>query len=169
MLAIRYPHTTWRESVNDTQGPDIQALRELYRQLLDAWNARRADDFAALFADDATTIGFDGTVANGPEIGEHLRSVFEDHPTASYIAKVREVRLIDAEFALLRAAVGVIPPGAQELNPAANAHQSVIARRDGDGWKIVLLQNTPAQYHGRPELVEQHTRELSELLVRQER
>jgi hypothetical protein len=30
--------------------------------------------------------------------------------------------------------------------------------------RIVLFQNTPAQYHGRPELTEQHTAELQPLL-----
>jgi hypothetical protein len=27
-------------------------------------------------------------------------------------------------------------------------------------WRIVLFQNTPAQFHGRPSLVEEMTREL---------
>jgi len=49
------------------------------------------------------------------------------------------------------------------LNPALNAVQSLVAERDRDGWRIVLFQNTPAQYHGRPHLVEQHTAELEAL------
>ncbi|MGZ4033139.1 MAG: SgcJ/EcaC family oxidoreductase, partial [Tumebacillaceae bacterium] len=31
-------------------------------------------------------------------------------------------------------------------------------------WQIALFQNTPAQFHGRPELVEQMTAELRELI-----
>ena len=34
---------------------------ELYTQLLEAWNARSADAFAALFTADASVVGFDGS------------------------------------------------------------------------------------------------------------
>jgi uncharacterized protein (TIGR02246 family) len=70
------------------------------------------------------------------------------------------LRLLSAEVALLRAVVGMIPPGRSELEPARNAHQTVVAaKRDGQ-WRIVLFQNTPAQFHGRPDLVERLTQEL---------
>jgi hypothetical protein len=31
-------------------------------------------------------------------------------------------------------------------------------------WRIALFQNTPAQFHGRPELVQQLTEQLRQLL-----
>jgi len=34
--------------------------------------------------------------------------------------------------------------------------------RQNDVWKIALFQNTPAQFHGRPEMVERLTKELNE-------
>jgi hypothetical protein len=58
----------------------------------------------------------------------------------------------------------MIPPGQSDLNPAANVLQTLVATRDGDTWRIALFQNTPAQFHGRPELVERMTDELRELL-----
>lgn len=139
-----------------------EAVRELYERLLDAWNARDADAFASLFGADGTMIGFDGSQATGSsDIRGHLAPIFSDHPTASYVAKVREVRSLGAEGALLRAIVGMVPPESDSLNPATNALQSVVAERVADGgWRIVLFQNTPAQYHGRPELVEAHTAEV---------
>jgi hypothetical protein len=58
----------------------------------------------------------------------------------------------------------MVPPGKNEINPERNAVQSLIAiKQDGDR-KIALFQNTPAQFHGRPELVEGMTKELSEFL-----
>jgi hypothetical protein len=36
----------------------------------------------------------------------------------------------------------------------------MVAVRTADGWRITLLQNTPAQFHGRPEAVEALTTEL---------
>ncbi|MFD4142564.1 SgcJ/EcaC family oxidoreductase [Streptomyces sp. NPDC058572] len=149
-----------------TQHADA-AVRDLYSRLLDAWNRRSADDFAGLFADDGTIIGFDGSVESGAaRIRDHLSPIFADHPTAAYVATVREVRHLGSQDAvLLRALAGMLPPGSRELNPATNAHQTVVAERQGETWKITLFQNTPAQYHGRPHLVEQDTAELGELLT----
>ena len=69
-------------------------------------------------------------------------------------------------MALLRAIVGMVPPGGSELEPDKNAHQTVVAAKEDDAWRIILLQNTPAQFHGRPELVSQMTDELREVLER---
>jgi uncharacterized protein (TIGR02246 family) len=142
-------------------GPDpYDAVRDLYTRLIEAWNARDADAFAALFAADGVSIGFDGSEAAGEDIREHLRDVFGDHPTAAYTARVREVRTVGADAVLLRAIVGMAPPGGDAVNPDANALQSLIARKDVEDWRIALFQNTPAQYHGRPEAVEEHTAEI---------
>ena len=139
------------------------AARDLYARLIDAWNARDAGAFAGLFAGDGVSIGFDGSQAVGEEIGEHLGAVFGDHETAPYIARVREVRAIGADAVLLRAIVGMVPPGGDAVNSDANALQSLVAVRSGEEWRVALFQNTPAQYHGRPELVESHTAEIEQM------
>jgi hypothetical protein len=56
------------------------------------------------------------------------------------------------------------PPESAELNPAVNAIQSVVMRGQGPAMRVALLQNTPAAFHGRPELADQLTRELTEVL-----
>jgi hypothetical protein len=56
------------------------------------------------------------------------------------------------------------PPGAAELNPAVNAIQSVVLTGQGTDLRVALLHNTPAAFHGRPELAEQLTRELTAVL-----
>jgi uncharacterized protein (TIGR02246 family) len=139
------------------------AARDLYARLIAAWNERDAARFAELFASDGSMIGFDGSQAIGPEIREHLDQVFGDHPTAPYFAKVRGVRPLGESAAVLSAIVGMVPPGNDDVNPATNALHSLTAERGEDGWAIVLFQNTPAQYHGRPELVERHTAEIEAL------
>ena len=146
--------------------PDDAGVRALYVALLEAWNRRDADAFAALFGDDGAMIGFDGSQAAGPAIRDHLGPVFADHPTAAYVARVREVRSLAPGVALLRAAAGMVPPGGDDLNPDVNTLQTLLAARAGDGWRIVLFQNTPAQFHGRPKLVESHTADLEEVRAR---
>jgi uncharacterized protein (TIGR02246 family) len=148
------------EHTNSSQA----AVRALYEELLDAWNRRDAQGYAALFAPDGALVGFDGSQVPGSEVGDHLTPIFADHPTASYVWKVREVRLLTEGVALLRAVAGMVPPGRTELNPAANAVQSLVADNRSGAWRVMLFQNTPAQYHGRPELLEQHTDELSRIL-----
>ena len=141
------------------------AVINLYAQMLEAWNRREADAFAALFAEQGSTVGFDGSELNGPaHIAAELRSIFAHHLTASYVAKVREVRRIDANTSMLRAVAGMVLPGQSQLNPAVNAVQSLVIVSEGSQQKIALLQNTPAAFHGRPHLGEQLTQELAEVL-----
>jgi uncharacterized protein (TIGR02246 family) len=143
-------------------GPtDEAAVAELYEELVEGWNAHDAERFAAPFAEDGQLVGFDGSEQSGrAAIAEAMRAIFEDHETAAYVAKVRSIRLLGADAAVLRAVVGMIPPGGTELMPERNAHQTVVASRRGGGWRIQLFQNTPAEFHGRPELAERLTAEL---------
>jgi uncharacterized protein (TIGR02246 family) len=149
------------ESLEESQ------VRELYRQLLEAWNKRDAQAFAALYEENGNQIGFDGSQMNGQaEIEAHLSQIFADHMTATYIGKVREVRFLNGETAVLRAVVGMIPHGQTDINPAVNAIQSLVAVKRGDQWKMALFHNTPAAFHGRPEAVAQLTEELRQLLAK---
>jgi uncharacterized protein (TIGR02246 family) len=137
------------------------AIRELYRNLLTAWNERDAERFAGLFAEDGALVGFDGSQVDGPDVGKHLGPVFQDHPTATYVARIREVRVLGPGSVLLRSIAGMTPPGGDALNPAVNAVHTLVAELRLPGWRIVLFQSTPAQYHGRPEAAAAHTAELS--------
>ncbi|HEV8635673.1 MAG TPA: SgcJ/EcaC family oxidoreductase [Chloroflexota bacterium] len=138
-----------------------RAVAELYRALLDRWNARDAAGLAALVAEDGNLVGFDGSQHDGrAEVERALGAIFADHPTAAYVGIVREVRQLAPEVALLRAVVGMVPPGQSDIMPAANAVQSLVAVRRGGRWQVALFQNTPAAFHGRPHLVEQLTGEL---------
>jgi uncharacterized protein (TIGR02246 family) len=141
------------------------AVRSLYTRLLQAWNERNADNYAALFAVDGAMIGFDGSQAQGAQILDHLRPIFEDHPTAAYVAKVRAIRSLGSGGVILRTIAGMVPPGERHLNPAVNTVQTLVAELQEDGWRIVLFQNTPARHDGRPDLAEEHTAELEPLLA----
>lgn len=145
--------------------PDEIEICALYRELLDSWNKRSAGAFAALFAPDGYVIGFDGSQMSGrEEIAATLGQIFADHLTTPYVSKVKEVRLLSPDVAILRAIVGMVSPGQSDINPAVNAIQTLVAARRDGTWSIALFQNTPAQFHGRPELVQQMTEELRQLL-----
>lgn len=147
------------------QTTDESEVRGLYNQLLDSWNKCNAADFAARFEADGNQIGFDGSQVNGrTEIESHLSGIFADHMTAAYVGRVREVRFLTPEVAILRAVVGMVPPGKTDINPATNAIQSLVAVKHQSEWRIALFQNTRAQFHGRLDLAEQLTEELRQLL-----
>jgi uncharacterized protein (TIGR02246 family) len=139
---------------------------QLFRRLHECWNARDAVGFASLFEEEeGHCIGFDGSEMHGrAEIASELGRIFADHETAAYVAKVRDLRFLTSEIALLRAVVGMVPHGQAELNPDVNAVQALVSMRRDGAWSAALLQSTPAQYHGRPEAAEALTAELRELL-----
>ena len=61
--------------------PDESEVGELYRQMLDGWNNRSADAFAAPFAEDGESIGFDGSQLVGrTEIVSTLRQILPITP-----------------------------------------------------------------------------------------
>jgi uncharacterized protein (TIGR02246 family) len=140
---------------SSSRSQQVERAATLYHELLAAWNARDAEAFAALFARDGSVVGFDGSQVDGAaHIASHLSGIFADHATASYVGIVREVRPLADDVVLLRAVVGMVPPGGTDINPAMNAVQSVVAVGTADDQHIALFQNTPAAWHGRPEAVQ---------------
>lgn len=138
-----------------------EEVEKLHGELLTYWNKQDAKGMASLFTDNGNLIGFDGSQINGQnQIEAELRQVFIHHKTATYVWKVKEVRFLNSEVVLLRAIVGMIPSDKKDINPSTNAVQTLIALKQDNNWKISLFQNTPAQFHGRPELVEEMTKEL---------
>ena len=141
------------------------SITTLYHELLDAWNRRSAEGLAARFSPEGFMVGFDGSTMDGPDaMVQELSRIFESHPTARFVAKVRSVRFLTPEVAVLRAVAGMVPPGGQDLNPKVNTLHTLVVARADDGWHIEAFQNTPAQFHGRPELAEALTQELRQLL-----
>jgi uncharacterized protein (TIGR02246 family) len=139
-------------------------ISDLYRRLIDGWNANDAAAMAEPMAPEALVIGFDGSQMVGKnEIESQLAQIFADHRTATYVAKVRSVQMLGVDAALLHAVVGMVPPDGDQIIPERNAVQTVVAAREAGKWRVMLFQTTPAQFHGRPDLSQALTSELAEL------
>lgn len=140
--------------------------RAKHEAFIEHWNSAAPTALAELFASDGSIVGFDGSSVNGrDEIEAHLSHIFANHEPARYVAKVREIRTLSDDVVLLRAVVGMVPPGADDIKPEVNAVQTLVAVRQGqdEDWAIALLQSTPARFDGRPEEAERLTAELREL------
>jgi uncharacterized protein (TIGR02246 family) len=142
-------------------------IRRLYEQILIAWNQRDAPAMAAQFEKNGNLVGYDGSQADSrADIEDHLRPIFADHPTAAYVAKVREIRMLGSNVGILRAVVGMIPPNSDDINPAGNTIQTLVAVQNADGWQAALFQSTPAAWHGRPQDSAALTEELRDVMRR---
>jgi len=145
-------------------GDASSAVARMYADLVAGWNDQDAARFATVFASEGSLIGFDGSEQSGRRaIEEEMTRIFADHRTAAYVTNVRRIEFLAPDVALLRAAAGMVPPGETELKPDRHAHHTVVAIKETDEWKIALFQNTPAQFHGHPQLVDQWTRELTQV------
>jgi uncharacterized protein (TIGR02246 family) len=136
---------------------------ELYHRLINAWNERNAVGFAALFANDALCIGFDGSEMLGRvEILHQLATIFKDHSTARYVTLIQESGLLTRDTLIVRAHVGMVPPGKEHIDPSKNAIQVMVVNLSEGKPEIIIFQNTPAQFHGRPEDAKMFTGQLEE-------
>ena len=122
-------------------------------------------DYCGL-APDGEAIGFDGSRMTGRDvIAATVGQIYDDTPRAR---GGDAIRLVSPETAILSAIVGMVPPGAADLNPALNALQTVVASKRDGAWQAEIMQTTPAQLHGRPEEVERMTEELRQARLGQE-
>jgi hypothetical protein len=61
----------------------------------------------------------------------------------------------------------MVPSDKDDIDPAVNAVQTLIAVRKGGGWKVALFQNTPAALHAKADAVKKLTEELRAALIKQ--
>src|SRR3954466_2151009 len=101
---------------------DSASIKDLHSALLTFWNQRDGKGMASLFSEDGNVIGFDGSQMDGrAQIESELTQIFSSRKTSKYIWKVREVRFLTEKTAILRAVVGMIPPGQNDIKPDVNA------------------------------------------------
>jgi len=98
------------------------------------------------------------------DIEKQLQAIFATHQVASYTGIVKEIRQLAPQIFLLRAVAGMVPPGKDKINPAGECHTNPGSEGRWRKNEIALLQNTPAAFHGRPELSTELTNELAALL-----
>jgi uncharacterized protein (TIGR02246 family) len=151
---------------NHTDSDNKNKILTLYHEILKQWNQRNAAGMANLFEDDGDLIGFNGSRFYGKgEIEKHLSYIFANYPTPKYVGKMRSIRFLNPKVGVLIGVGGLVEPDRHDIRQELNAVQTLVALKQGkEGWKISFYQNTPAAYHGRPELGEQLTEELRQVL-----
>jgi uncharacterized protein (TIGR02246 family) len=145
---------------------DTDAIRELYRQVMDGWNRGSGEGFAAPFADDGEQVAFDGTRFHGrQQIAEFHQMLFDRFLGGSrLIGKITDIRFLRPDVALAHAIGGTVMPGQTDLEPSRNSVQTLVAVKDNGAWRLASLHNSRAEFVSQPEAAAAMTEELRQLL-----
>jgi uncharacterized protein (TIGR02246 family) len=145
---------------------DKAAIRSLYQQLMDGWNAASGYAFAAPFEEDGDLVGFDGTHIKGrQEIASFHQHLFDMFLKGSrLIGKVRSMRFLTSNVAVMHAVGGTVMAEQSDLEPERNSVQTLVAVKRNGKWSLAAFQNTRATYMGRLEESQKLTEELRALL-----
>jgi uncharacterized protein (TIGR02246 family) len=145
---------------------DKAAIRSLYQQLMDGWNAASGYAFAAPFEEDGDLVGFDGTHIKGrQEIASFHQHLFDMFLKGSrLIGKVRSMRFLTSNVAVMQAVGGTVMAEQSDLEPERNSVQTLVAVKRNGKWSLAAFQNTRATYMGRLEESQKLTEELRALL-----
>ena len=130
--------TTTRDSSRE------QAVRDLYRQFMDAWNHGSGDALAAVFTDDGDLVGFDGHHLKGrAAIAPWHQQLFDKWLKGSrLVGRVQDVRFLGPDVAVMHAVGGTIKRGKSKPSPGRNSIQTLVATRHGNQWHVAAFQNT---------------------------
>ena len=123
---------------------DEAAVRDLYRRLLDGWNEGSGAAFAAPFAEDGDLVAFDGTHFEGrEEISSFHQELFDRWMKGTrLVGEVTDVRFVGPDVAVVHAVGSTVMRGKTEPSPERDSIQTLVATREGDGWRLAAFQNT---------------------------
>ena len=125
----------------DQSAPATQAMSDLAKNYVAAYNKGDAKAVASFFAEDAEYIDEDGQLTKGrDEIEKLLATAFQDNPGAKLDIAVDEVRQITPDVVISGGVATVTPE-----NGAAEATRYELIRvKKGDQWQISHLTETSA-------------------------
>jgi uncharacterized protein (TIGR02246 family) len=135
----------------DSHFADETAVRALYEQLINGWNDGSGEAFAAPFTEDGDLIGFDGTHLKGRQkIAPFHQRLFGTYLKGTrLVGRVKSVRFLGPDVALLHALGGTVRGGKSAPSPRRDSIQTLVAvRRDGE-WRFAAFQNTQVRPMGR--------------------
>ncbi len=134
------------EKIAANRSADEADVHDLYQELMDGWNRGSGDAFAAVFTKDGNLVAFDGTHFKGrEEIAPFHQELFDKWLKGSrLVGKVKEVRFLSPDVALMHAVGSTVMRGKSESSPERDSIQTLLAVREGEGedWRLAAFQNT---------------------------
>ena len=132
------------EKTIDNRVAKEEAVRDLYRELMDGWNRGDGEAFAAVFAEDGDLVAFDGTHFEGrAEIASFHQELLDRWMKGTrLIGRVKDVRFLSPDVALMHAVGSTIMRGKSESSPERDSIQTLVAVRHDGEWRLAAFQNT---------------------------
>jgi uncharacterized protein (TIGR02246 family) len=127
------------------------AVRDVYQQVMRAWNRGSGSALAALFTEDGHLVGFDGTHLRGrKEIGPFHQRLFDKWLKGSQlVGQVTDVRFLGPDVAVMHAVGGTVLRGKRRPAPERDSIQTLVTIRQADGdWRVAAFQNTRLRVMG---------------------
>jgi len=123
---------------------DEAAVRSLYTQLMEGWNAGSGAAFAAPFAEDGDLVAFDGTHFKGRQaIIDFQQPLFDRWLKGTrLVGEVQSVRFLNPDIAVMHAIGGTLMRGKLKPDPARDSIQTLVAVRSEGTWQLAAFQNT---------------------------
>ena len=123
---------------------DEEAIRGLYRELMDGWNRGSGDAFADAFTHDGDLVAFDGTHFKGrEEIAPFHQQLFEKWLKGTrLVGRVEDVRFLGPDVALMHAVGSTVMRGKSEPSPERDSLQTLVATKEDGRWRLAAFQNT---------------------------
>jgi uncharacterized protein (TIGR02246 family) len=133
-----------RDEKTTNRAADEAACRDLYRELMDGWNRGSGEAFAAAFTEDGDLVAFDGTHFEGrEEIAPFHQQLFDKWLKGSrLVGKVKDVRFLSPDVALMHAVGSTVMRGKSEPSPERDSIQTLVAVRQDGEWRLAAFQNT---------------------------
>jgi uncharacterized protein (TIGR02246 family) len=138
-------------SRSSTRSTEETAVRDLYQQLMQAWNRGSGSGLAGLFTEDGHLIGFDGTHLRGrQEIGPfHQRLLDRWLKGSRLVGEITDARFLGPDVAVLHAVGGTVLRGKRRPAPERDSIQTLVAVRPAGGdWRLAAFQNTRLRVMG---------------------
>jgi uncharacterized protein (TIGR02246 family) len=131
-------------AVNSTSSPDEQAVRDLFRELLEAWGRGDGPAYGALFTEDADYVAFDGSNRRGSQaIASEHQQLFDTWLKGTrLVEQIDSLRFLGPDVALVHATGGTIFPGQRDERGRRPSIQTLVAVKRGDAWRFTAFHNT---------------------------
>ena len=124
---------------------DRQAVLAVIKAVYVAWEANDADEFVAVYLDDATVVQPGVHKKNRQEIRTTMAAGFGGPLKGSRVVDTpQDVRFVNDETAIVISEGGIVFPG-QDVVPSEALVRAtwVLAKRDGS-WYVAAYHNSPA-------------------------
>ncbi|HEY8526765.1 MAG TPA: SgcJ/EcaC family oxidoreductase [Acidimicrobiales bacterium] len=132
------------QNAGQQSGDDEAAVRALYDQLMQGWNAGSGERFAAPFTADGHLVAFDGIHFQGREqIARFHQQLFDKWMSGTrLVGGVEQVRFLSPDVALIHAVGNTVARGKTKPDRERASIQTLVAVREDGEWRLAAFQNT---------------------------